>query len=76
MARAMFNYTKEILEKVSFDPSLFAKELDKAIKSLLPHEIEELYFFVAELATCNPDLERSLYQFNFNYSGESRPPVL
>lgn len=67
MARAMFDYTKEILEKVSFDPSLFAKELDKAIKSLLPHEIEELYLFVSEMVTANPELEKSLYQFNPYY---------
>ena len=34
--------TKEILEKVSFNSELFHKELEKAIKKLFPHEIEEL----------------------------------
>ena len=31
MARAMFEYTKTVLSKVSFDPTLFHKELQKAI---------------------------------------------
>jgi DNA replication protein DnaD len=38
----MFDYTKSILERVSFDPILFCKELEKAIKSLLPYEMEQL----------------------------------
>ena len=42
MSRAMFEYTKTVLNKVSFDPSLFCKEVQKAILRLLPHEIEEL----------------------------------
>jgi hypothetical protein len=35
MSKIMFDYTKSILERVSFDPILFCKELEKAIKSLL-----------------------------------------
>lgn len=42
MARAMFEYTKTVLSKVSFDPVLFCKELQKAVTRLLPHEIEEI----------------------------------
>lgn len=38
----MFDYTKSILERVSFDPVLFCKELEKAIKTLLPYEMEQL----------------------------------
>ena len=41
MPRAMFSYTKSILERVSFDAKLFCKELEKAIKNLLPYEIEQ-----------------------------------
>ena len=41
MARAMFEYTKTILKKVSFDVNLFCKELEKALQRLLPYEIEE-----------------------------------
>ena len=42
MARAMFEYTKMVLSKVSFDSNLFYIEVEKAFKRLLPYEIEEL----------------------------------
>jgi hypothetical protein len=32
MKRTMYAYTKNILERVSFDPILFCKELEKSIK--------------------------------------------
>ncbi len=38
----MLKYAKEILTKVSFDAQLFEKELKKAIKLLVPREINEL----------------------------------
>ena len=41
MARAMFEYTKTILKKVSFNSDLFCKELKKSLATLLPYEIEE-----------------------------------
>ncbi|PZD77297.1 hypothetical protein [Mesonia sp. K7] len=60
MSRAMFEYTKVILKKVSFDVSLFCKEVEKAVKRLLPHEIEELKKFIILLVNQNPDLKVSL----------------
>jgi len=42
MTKVMLDYTKSILERVSFDPALFYKELQKAIKTLLPHEMVQL----------------------------------
>ena len=42
MKVSMFAFTKNILESVSFDPKLFCKELEKALKMLLPYEIELL----------------------------------
>jgi hypothetical protein len=42
MSKIMFDYTKSILERVSFDPILFCKELEKAIRILLPYELEQL----------------------------------
>ena len=36
------SYAKLILAKVSFDASIFQRELHKAIKLLLPHEIKSL----------------------------------
>ena len=38
----MLDYVKTILAKVSFEPSIFEKELRKAIGSLVNNEIEEL----------------------------------
>ena len=42
MPRMIYDYTKSVLERVSFDPVLFTKELKKAIKNLLPYEDEQL----------------------------------
>lgn len=60
MARAMFEYTKEVLQKVSFDLNLFIREVQKALKVLLPHEIIELKEFVKNLVQTNPELKVSL----------------
>lgn len=38
----MLDYTIFILEKVSFDSLLFSKELQKAMHTLTPEEIEKL----------------------------------
>jgi len=61
MARAMFEYTKEVLKKVSFDVALFTKEVQKATKFLLPYELEELKDFILSLIQVNPELKSSLY---------------
>jgi hypothetical protein len=60
MARAMYEYTKTVLRKVSFDASLFCKELEKALQRLLPYEIEELKIFIKSLILQNPDLNQCL----------------
>lgn len=56
----MFDYTKAVLAKVSFDANLFCKELQKALKRLLPYEIEELKVWVNSLIKENPDLNQCL----------------
>lgn len=60
MARAMFEYTKAVLEKVSFNKELFKKELEKAINRLLPFEVKELYFWLREFTLNKPDLHSCL----------------
>lgn len=60
MARAMFDYTKAVLAKVSFDANLFCKELQKALKRLLPYEIKELKVWVNSLVKQNPELNQCL----------------
>ncbi|AUC77258.1 MULTISPECIES: hypothetical protein [Flavobacteriaceae] len=60
MARAMFEYTKTVLQKVSFDTSLFCKEVQKALERLLPYEIEELKLYIESLVQQNPKLDQCL----------------
>lgn len=64
MARAMFEYTKTILDKVSFDAVLFCKEVKKALQRLLPHEIEELKIWILSLTKQNPELNQCLIYLN------------
>lgn len=56
MARAMFEYTKTILKKVSFNSELFCKELEKSLKRLLPYEIEELAIWLKNYTANKPEL--------------------
>lgn len=57
MARAIFEYTKTVLKKVSFDSKLFCKELEKALKRLLPYEIDELKIWLQEFTQEKPELD-------------------
>lgn len=56
----MFEYTKTVLEKVSFNKELFKKELEKALDRLLPYEIKELYFWLREFTQNKPDLHNCI----------------
>jgi hypothetical protein len=60
MARAMLEYTKTVLNKVSFDATLFCREVQKALQRLLPYEIEELKIFIHSLVQQNPELDQCL----------------
>jgi len=60
MPRVMFTYTKSILERVSFDPKLFSKELEKALKILLPYEIEQLTVWLLSYTIKKPELRPCL----------------
>jgi len=56
MARAMFEYTKTILKKVSFNKELFANEIENALRRLLPFEITELYLWLKSFTKNKPEL--------------------
>ena len=56
MARAMFEYTKTVLKKVSFNSDLFCKELEKALKRLLPYEVDELTIWIKQFTANKPEL--------------------
>ena len=60
MSRMIYDYTKSVLERVSFDPKLFCKELKKAIKNLLPYEIEQLRKWLENFTTEKPELRQYL----------------
>jgi len=62
MARAFYNYTLTILEKVSFNPDLFRKELEKAYQSLLPYERAELKIWMQKFLIKHPELKLHLQQ--------------
>ena len=56
MARQMYEYTKTILTKVSFNSDLFYKEVEKAFSRLLPYEIEELSIWINQFIENKPEL--------------------
>ena len=60
MPRMIYDYTKSVLERVSFDPMLFLKELKKAIKNLLPYEIEQLSKWLRFFTQEKPELQNCL----------------
>jgi len=64
MSKVMFDYTKSILERVSFDPVLFCKELEKAIKALLPYEMELLREWLLTFIIEKPELKQCLLIVN------------
>ena len=64
MPRTVFAYTKSILELVSFDKKLFRKELEKALKNLLPYEIELLRDWLIQFTAERPELRQCLIYMN------------
>ena len=57
MPRMIYDYTKTELERKSFDPVLFKRELKKAMKNLLPYEIELLKKWLKYFISNNPNPE-------------------
>ena len=64
MSKIMFDYTKSVLERVSFDPLLFCTELEKAIKALLPYELEQLREWLLTFTIEKPELKHCLIIVN------------
>lgn len=64
MSRNIFDYTKSVLVSVSFDASLFCKELEKALKMLLPYEIEQLTDWLLNFTKEKPELKECLLIIN------------
>ncbi len=64
MSRLIYDYTKSVLESVSFNAQLFKKELRKALKALLPFEIEMLKNWLSYFTSNKPDLKNCLIELN------------
>ena len=64
MKRTSLEYYKFILERVSFDLVLFSKELEKAVKTLLPYELEQLKEWLVSFIIEKPELKPSLMIVN------------
>ncbi|GAA4060159.1 hypothetical protein GCM10022389_00520 [Flavobacterium cheonanense] len=64
MSRLIYDYTKSVLERVSFDAILFCKELDKAVRVLLPYEIEQLTEWLLNFTKEKPELRQCLLIMN------------
>lgn len=64
MSRLIYDYTKSVLERVSFDAKLFRKELEKAIKVLLPYEVEQLTEWLLSFTQEKPELRQCLRSIN------------
>ncbi|MDX1365063.1 hypothetical protein [Arenibacter latericius] len=60
MPKSMLEYTKIVLQKVSFDSRLFCRELEKALTRLLPIEVEELKLWLQGYINDKPELQQSL----------------
>ena len=60
----MFEYTKTILKKVSFNAELFCKELEKSLKRLLPYEVEELIIWLKKFTANKPELYSCMLLIN------------
>lgn len=64
MSKSMLDHTKNVLKRVSFDVSLFCKELEKACKVLLPFELEELANWLAKFIKEKPELQHCILLIN------------
>ena len=64
MSKSMLDHTKNVLKRVSFDVSLFSKELEKACKVLLPFELEELASWLLKFIKEKPELQHCMLLIN------------
>jgi hypothetical protein len=56
MARMIYDYTKKSIERVSNDKDRFYRELRKAMKSLMPYELEKLFNWLLYFTSDKPYL--------------------
>lgn len=64
MPRLIYDYTKSELENVSFDPNLFKRSLKRAVRNLLPYEIDQLHNWLSYYTNNKPDLQNCITEIN------------
>ena len=64
MSKSMLDHTKNVLKRVSFDVTLFCKELEKACKVLLPFELDELALWLSKFIKAKPELQHCMLLIN------------
>jgi len=64
MYRMIYDYTKGMIERASFSPDRFAREVRKANKTLLPHEIEKLNNWLWYFTEKKPELRDLIFRNN------------
>ncbi|OFY26510.1 MAG: hypothetical protein A2275_10925 [Bacteroidetes bacterium RIFOXYA12_FULL_35_11] len=62
----MLEYTKLVLQKVSFDKSLFAKELKKSLQWLKDNEVKVLQTWALSTFAVYSDIIKEVFE-NINY---------
>ncbi len=60
MSRMIYDYTKDALERASLDLKNFMRELRKALKKLLPYELEHLKNWLIYFTDNKPELKPCL----------------
>jgi hypothetical protein len=60
----IYDYTKGMIERASFSPDRFVREVRKAHKALLPHEIEKLNTWLLYFTEKKPELRDLIFISN------------
>lgn len=58
----MYDYTKALIVKASNNENLFLKELNKAMKMLLPYEKEKLINWLFYFTADKPQIQKWFYK--------------
>jgi len=56
MYRMIYDHTKGMIERASFSPDRFMREIRKAHRALLPHEMEKLNNWLLHFTAGKPEL--------------------
>ena len=61
MYRMIYDHTKGMIERASFNPDRFMREVRKANRALLPHEIEKLNIWLLHFTEEKPELRPLIF---------------